>query len=144
MPCTLRHTAPISRNILCCFIIDIMIYYSFTSSNFKLLLLLFSFIRHTHAHTHRHDRISIFVGLTIWLISYLKSIGWRGFCMIYSIQYIRLNVRALLHVIATIRFKENFKAIGQTAIKGSIQSYRVRVATHFYSLFFSLSIHLTI
>lgn len=70
----------------------------------------------------RPDRISIIIGLTVWLLSGLinicKHIGWRSIHMIYCIKYIRINLRALLDAIATIRFIENFKAIGQTAIKG--------------------------
>lgn len=55
--------------------------------------------------------------------------------MIYCIKYIRINLRALLDAIATIRFKENFKAIGQTAIKGFSLSFSILIAYILISIF---------
>lgn len=72
--------------------------------------------------SNRQDRVSIIIGLTIELVSGLinscKHIGRRSIIMIYCIKYIRINLRALLDLVAAIRFREKFKAIGQTAIKG--------------------------
>ncbi|XP_031616537.1 serine/threonine-protein kinase pakF isoform X2 [Contarinia nasturtii] len=69
------------------------------------------------------DRINAVVNIAIDLISYLinlcASFGWQSAHTIYCVKFIRLNQRALLHHLKSIRLVEHIKSIGIDLIKNA-------------------------
>lgn len=66
------------------------------------------------------DRIGAVVNIAIDLLSYLlnlcASFGWQSAHTIYCVKFIRINRRALMQQLKSIRFLEHIKTIGLVTI----------------------------